>query len=227
MLFPRLLFRFVSDLFSAIGTALGLTARDHGAARREVMIPTALPTGLGRSETHLFVEPQIRRLVADHLGMGAEVLGSTVSMRDDLAADSLDLVELALLLERSFDVTVSDRILADVRTYGDLVKTTVRLILARTEDQKRDAPQPLHVWASLLLPQGVSGGTLERVGRLTAYTAETIAEDAHLAGPGARLEIVVAPEASDAELAGVYGPFAHLAGQGVQVNVRRYVEASA
>jgi len=41
------------------------------------------------------MELTVRRLVADHLGVGVGELGSEVSLRDDPAADSLDLVELA------------------------------------------------------------------------------------------------------------------------------------
>src|SRR5437870_6798472 len=42
-----------------------------------------------------FAEPRIRRLVAEYLGVSAEVLTPEVSLTDDLAADSLDLVECA------------------------------------------------------------------------------------------------------------------------------------
>ena len=59
-----------------------------------------------------FVEPHVRRLVVDHLGVGVEELVPEVSLRDDLAADSLDLVELALALEGRFGIGVPEHILA-------------------------------------------------------------------------------------------------------------------
>jgi acyl carrier protein len=74
------------------------------------------------------VEPRVRRLVSTHLGVGLEQLVADVSLRDDLAADSLDLAELALALEGTFTIVVPDRILASVRTYHDLVVATGRLI---------------------------------------------------------------------------------------------------
>ena len=62
------------------------------------------------------MEPHVRRLVAEHLGVGVEELVSEVSLRDDLAADSLDLVELALALEGEFPIAVPERILDEVRS---------------------------------------------------------------------------------------------------------------
>ena len=77
------------------------------------------------------MEPYVRRLVAEHLGVGAEELVSHVSLRDDLAADSLDLVELAVALEREFAIVVPARVVADMHSYSDLVRATAVLIRAR------------------------------------------------------------------------------------------------
>ena len=41
-------------------------------------------------------EPRVRRVVAEHLGIGWEDLRPYVSLTDDLAADSLDLAELVV-----------------------------------------------------------------------------------------------------------------------------------
>jgi len=98
-----------------------------------------VPSGLGRWGLHEFVEPQLRRLLAQHLGVGTEQLVAGASLREDLAADSLDLVELALLLEQQFDVSLSDRLLDDVQSYGDLVDATIGLLMARAVDEKRSA----------------------------------------------------------------------------------------
>lgn len=74
------------------------------------------------------MELRLRRLVADHLGIDGKALGTLVSLRDDLAADSLDLVELAILIEREFGFAVPDRVLQRVRSFGDLVEATVHLL---------------------------------------------------------------------------------------------------
>lgn len=81
--------------------------------------------------TYEVVEPQIRRLVAEHLGVGFDMLGAHVSLRDDLAADSLDLVDLMLVIEASFAIMIPERVLDAVRTYDDLVRTSIRLIRER------------------------------------------------------------------------------------------------
>src|SRR5438876_4029905 len=87
----------------------------------------------------LFVEPSCRRLVADRLGVDLEELVAGASLRDDLAADSLDLVELAMALEAEFGIMVPERILDRVRTYGDLVQAMGLLIRARRAAEVRAA----------------------------------------------------------------------------------------
>jgi acyl carrier protein len=138
-----------------------------------------------------FVEPHVRRLVAEHLGVGVEELVTDVSLRDDLAADSLDLVELALALEGEFTIAVPERILDEVRTFGDLVRATSVLIRARCETEARGA-EPARFSARIVPAAGESTGIFERTGWLTPYTAETIGEDAMRAGPGARFWKVAA-----------------------------------
>lgn len=88
-------------------------------------MPRSIPTGMDE-----FVEPHVRRLVAEQLAVGIEELVFDVSLRDDLAADSLDLVALALAVEGEFAVVVPDRILDEVRTFGDLVRAVGRLMWA-------------------------------------------------------------------------------------------------
>ena len=76
---------------------------------------------------HDLVEPRVRRVVAEHLGVGLDELDAEVSLRDDLAADSLDLVSLGLMLEDEFAILVPERLLDEVRTFGDLVRATAFL----------------------------------------------------------------------------------------------------
>src|SRR5207244_4186303 len=72
-----------------------------------------------------------RGVVAEHLGVGEEELAPEVSLSDDLAVDSLDLVDLALVLEGEFGITVPEAVLEDVRTYGELVKSVEALVRER------------------------------------------------------------------------------------------------
>jgi acyl carrier protein len=92
-------------------------------------MPTSRPSSSPRTPRP--IEPQLRRLVAEQLGVDPDELARDVSLREDLAADSLDLVELAVTLEHEFGIDVPERLLEDVRSYGELVETTVDLVRAR------------------------------------------------------------------------------------------------
>jgi acyl carrier protein len=181
--------------------------------------PRPIPAGLGRWGIEEFVEPRVRCLVAEHLGVGVEELLSGVSLRDDLAADSLDLVELALAIEGEFAILVPERILDEVRTYSDLVHATARLIHVRFAAEARGAEPPARVWLRIV-PAAGSSGTLERTGWLTPYTAETIAEDAVRAGPGAKLQLTIAAHTAEGFVR-AQRQFAGLGKRGVLVTIQR------
>ncbi len=170
-----------------------------------------------------FVEPRVRGLVADYLGVGPEELEPDVSLIEDLAADSLDLVELALVLESRFGILVPESALERVRTYGDLVDTVQTLLRGRhlAEAEAEAKATPTLVWARVVPPRGTSAGDLQRVGWLTPYTAETIAEDALRSGRGTRLEVSVPSSLSDGQLTLLQDQFAWLGEHGVEVSIRR------
>jgi hypothetical protein len=65
------------------------------------------------------------------------------------------------------------------------------------------------------------GCTLEQVSWLSPYTAETIGQAAWRAGPGARLEVIVPPSATAANVVRVQELFAWLAERDIVVTVRR------
>ena len=166
-------------------------------------------------------EPRIRRLVADYLGVSADELTPEVSLTDDLAADSLDLVELALALEGEFGIEVPERAIDEVRTYGDLVETAVALTRGQRARETSGAGAPPLVW-SRVVPAGMAATSgLQRADELTPYSAEEIADDALRAGRGARLEVTVHAATSDAGVAWVQDQFAWLGKRGVDVSVHR------
>ena len=84
-----------------------------------------------------FVEPRVRRVVAEQLGVNAEDLAADISLTDDLAADSLDLVELAIALENEMGVTIPESTIDEVRTFGDLLGTVHALIRQRRKAEVR------------------------------------------------------------------------------------------
>ncbi len=166
-----------------------------------------------------FVEPRVRRVVADQLGVNTEELAADVSLTDDLAADSLDLLELALALECELGIVIPESMLDEVRTFGDLLGSIHALSRRQRDARPLDAPLDL-VWARVVSAHPARG-EIQRAGWLTPYTAETIAEDALRAGRGARLEVAVSSSLSDDRLAELQGEFAWLCARGVLVSVRR------
>jgi acyl carrier protein len=166
-------------------------------------------------------EPRVRRLVAEQLGVNLDELTPDVSLTDDLAADSLDLLELALAVEAEFGIVIAESAMDGIRTYADL-RDTVQTLLTRRDQAEADAAaRPIEAWARVISARGEASGEIQRAGWLTPYTAETIAEDALRAGRGARLEVAVPSDLSDAGLARLQDEFAWLGQRGVQVNVRR------
>src|SRR5437667_100646 len=156
--------------------------------------------------------PRVRGLVADTLGVGIDELAPEVSLTDELAADSLDLAELAARLEAELGLVVPERVVARLRTYGDLVRAAIAAAPERGAALARiDTPVPVR--ARLISPHG----ELLRAELLTPYVTETIVDQALRAGREARLEIPVAEDASGAQLAHVRAECAGLAGPGLAV----------
>jgi acyl carrier protein len=157
-------------------------------------------------------------LTADALGVDPAALTDDVSLTDDLAADSLDVLELVMTIETEFAVSVPASVLADVRTYGDLVG-----VVADVAGYVRPVPLAVEPEAvrARVTPPGGRGAGVERAGRLTPYDAQTIVDDALYAGRGARLDVELPPGLTDAEVTSVADRFAELGSRGVDVHVRR------
>lgn len=54
------------------------------------------------------VEPRVKKIVAEQLGVNETEVKSESSFVDDLGADSLDTVELVMALEEEFDCEIPD-----------------------------------------------------------------------------------------------------------------------
>jgi len=160
-------------------------------------------------------EPRLRSLVADALGVELRELTPDVSLVDDLAADSLDLLEVALLAEDEFGIRIAEHRLESIRTYGDLMAE-----LDRTMRRRIPRELPEAVWSRVVSPSA-GAGVVERTGTLTPYLAQTIAEDASRAGRGARVELTVPAGTGPDGLAALEARFATLPARGVDVWVRR------
>ena len=170
----------------------------------------------------MLLEPEeaaVRRVVAERLGVGQEELAPEVSLADELAVDSLDMVEVGLALEDEFGIAVPDHVLDEVRTYQHLVDRVLDLAHAAA-----DRGEPPFVQVRVAIPGRTDA--LERAGRLTPYAAQTIGEDALRAGRGAQLEVRVPSTTGGAGVARIAEEFSWLRDRGVRVRVTREDQAA-
>ena len=175
-----------------------------------------------RADEHA-IEPRMRRLVAETLGVCPTDLGPEVQLADDLAADSLDLVELAVEIEGEFAITFPERMLGRIRSYGDLVEATFKL----TRGGRFHGLPDVFVWSRMSPAAAQHGASLERAVWLTPYVAQELAEDALGAGRGTRLELWLPVGTDDVTVGLVVERFAWLGERGIQVIVRRGRPAGA
>lgn len=68
------------------------------------------------------VMDKIINLVADRFELEKEQIKSSTSFKDDLDADSIDLVEFVLELEDEFGNEISDDDAAEIKTVGEAAK---------------------------------------------------------------------------------------------------------
>ncbi len=64
---------------------------------------------------------RIRNIVVDLLGVDPKDVTPEARIREDLEADSLDLVELVMAFEEEFDGEISDEEAQSISTIGDAV----------------------------------------------------------------------------------------------------------
>jgi acyl carrier protein len=65
---------------------------------------------------------RVRDIIVEQLGVEPERVTMEASFRDDLEADSLDLVELIMAFEEEFGGEISDEEAQKITTVGDAVK---------------------------------------------------------------------------------------------------------
>jgi acyl carrier protein len=76
------------------------------------------------------VVERLRQLISDQLGVDVSKMKSEANIIDDLGADSLDVVELVMAIEETFDIEVSDEEAEVLRTVGDVEAFVVGRVAA-------------------------------------------------------------------------------------------------
>lgn len=64
---------------------------------------------------------RVREVLADQLGLEENEIKPESKLKDDLGADSLDMVELIMAMEEEFDVEIPDEEAQNIRTVADAV----------------------------------------------------------------------------------------------------------
>lgn len=72
---------------------------------------------------------KIREIIVEQLDVDEDKVTSDASITEDLGADSLDVVDLVMSIEESFDIEIPDEEVENIKTVGDIVK----FIEAKTE----------------------------------------------------------------------------------------------
>ena len=65
---------------------------------------------------------RVTKVIVDRLGVDESEVKPEASFREDLGADSLDVVELVMELEDEFDMEISDEDAEKIATVGDAIK---------------------------------------------------------------------------------------------------------
>lgn len=78
------------------------------------------------------IESKIREIVAGELGIKERDIHNCSSLENDLAADSLDMVELIMHIEEEFDIEISDDKALSIKNVQDLID-----LVSDTQDPPR------------------------------------------------------------------------------------------
>ena len=65
---------------------------------------------------------KLQKIIAEVLGIGDMEIFQEMSFIDDLGADSLELFQILMGVEKEFDISIDEETLKDVITVGDLLE---------------------------------------------------------------------------------------------------------
>jgi len=78
------------------------------------------------SDNDVFV--RVSKVISNVLDKKQEDIKASLSLRDDLSADSLDSIEMIMELEEEFGIEIGDNLESDIVTVSDLVSHVERML---------------------------------------------------------------------------------------------------
>ena len=78
------------------------------------------------SENEIF--ENLKGIIVEQLGVEENLVKREASFVDDLAADSLDIVELVMGIEEKFEIQITDEAAEKIVTVGDVVDYLANLL---------------------------------------------------------------------------------------------------
>jgi acyl carrier protein len=73
-----------------------------------------------KGDINMSVNPKVKDIIVEQLGVDPEKVKSEASFIDDLGADSLDIVELVMAMEEEFDLEIPDEDAEKLKTVNDV-----------------------------------------------------------------------------------------------------------
>jgi len=80
----------------------------------------------------MMIEQQVKDILAKQFGVMVENIGPDTHINQDLNADSLDIVELVLSLERQFKIAIEEEDYQDRQTVASIVDLVSTKIAQKT-----------------------------------------------------------------------------------------------
>lgn len=68
------------------------------------------------------IEDKVKTIIVDQLGCPVDDVLPDKRFIDDLAADSLDIVELVMAMEEQFEIEIPDEDAESIKTVGDAIQ---------------------------------------------------------------------------------------------------------
>jgi acyl carrier protein len=109
--------------FLAALMALGLAAPPCSTAATR---PTSAAKPNCDASPRAAIAEKIKKMLAEHLGVDRQRITEQAGIIDDLGADSLDLVEIAMAVEEALGISISDSAVEKIVTVRNLIELVWR-----------------------------------------------------------------------------------------------------